>query len=50
MAAGAVVLAVLLRRWRAPRTADATAASSGDVLDASPDELRRLEAAVRDDQ
>jgi cytochrome c-type biogenesis protein CcmH len=49
IAAGAVVLAVILRRWRhAPRSVG-TSAPAAATLDASPDELRRLEAAVRDD-
>ena len=49
IAAGAVVLAVVLRRWRrAPRPVTAQH-SALPPLDASPEELRRLEAAVRDD-
>jgi cytochrome c-type biogenesis protein CcmH len=48
IAVGAVVLAVILRRWRrsAPSAAPPT---STRPLDASPEELRQLEAAVRDD-
>jgi cytochrome c-type biogenesis protein CcmH len=51
IAAGAVVLAVMLRRWRrAPRAVVAGASAPSPVtLDASPEELRRIEAAVRDD-
>lgn len=48
IAVGAVALAVLIRRWRRePTAADATATSS--QLEASPEELQQLEAAVRDD-
>lgn len=49
--AGAVVgVAALIRRWGArAATAPATAAAVPTV-DASPDELRRLEAAIRDDE
>ena len=50
IAAGAVVLAVMLRRWRrAPRPVAGAPASRASTLDASPDEVRRIEAAVRDD-
>ena len=50
IAAGAVVLAVMLRRWRgAPRAVASAPASRAAPLDASPDELRRIDAAVRDD-
>ena len=49
--AGAVVgVAVLIRRWgsrQAPADAGGVAAAP---IDASPDELRRLEAAIRDDE
>lgn len=49
IAVGAVVLAVIIRRWRRQGPAVAAASSSGRPLDASPEELQRLEAAVRDD-
>lgn len=49
IAVGAVTLAVMLRRWRRPAPAAASAPSSARPLDASPEELRQLEAAVRDD-
>lgn len=48
LALGAIVLAVILRRWQ--RRAPAPAATrSATVLDATPDEMARLEAAIRDD-
>ena len=48
IAAGAIVLAVILRRWRrAPRAVHTS--SPVATLDASAEELRRLDAAVRDD-
>jgi cytochrome c-type biogenesis protein CcmH len=49
---GAVVLAVFMRRWRGPRAESRTAATSSFIApaDATPDELARLEAAVRDDR
>ena len=49
IAAGAVALALLLRRWRRPPRVVAMTSSSITAPDASPDELRRIEAAVRDD-
>lgn len=49
IAAGAVVLAVMLRRWRRAPRAPVVPSSSAATLDASPEELRRLDAAVRDD-
>jgi cytochrome c-type biogenesis protein CcmH len=48
MAVGAVVLAVIIRRWRRPAAAGAARAPMAP-LDATPDEIRRLDAAVRDD-
>lgn len=48
IAAGAVVIAVMLRGWRRTRVVARTS-SPPPALDASPDELRRLDAAVRDD-
>ena len=42
---GAVVVAALIRRWGAR----APAASATASVDATPEELRRLDAAVRDD-
>jgi cytochrome c-type biogenesis protein CcmH len=49
IAVGAVVLAVIIRRWRGPRTATASGPVTGGIPGATDDELRRLEAAVRDD-
>jgi cytochrome c-type biogenesis protein CcmH len=49
IAAGAIVLAMILRRWRSAPGVGTTRSASVAPLDASPDELRRLEAAVRDD-
>lgn len=49
IAVGAVVIAVTLRRWRRSAPAVATSTSATRPLDASPEELRQLEAAVRDD-
>jgi cytochrome c-type biogenesis protein CcmH len=48
LAIGAVVLAVVIRRWNraAPQLASAARASA---LDATPEELKRLDAAIRDD-
>ena len=48
IALGAVVLAVMIRRWRTTPRAVATPVASG-IPDATADELRRLDAAVRDD-
>lgn len=45
IAIGAVVLAFMLRGWKRP----AAARPAPAALDASPDELARLEAAIRDD-
>ena len=50
VAVGAVGLFVLLRRWRRERTVSpVTAAGGPDVAPATPDEMARLEAAIRDD-
>ena len=50
IAAGAVLLALMLRRWRRAPSVVAPASSAPDsTFDASPDELRRIEDAVRDD-
>ena len=49
IAAGAVFLAVMLRRWRQPGSGALKPAGASRPLDASPDELARLEAAIRDD-
>jgi len=46
IAVGAVVLVILIRRWNRVEPRRAPVAAS---LDASPDELARLEAAIRDD-
>lgn len=43
----AIALAVMLRRWR--RSVPKASGSPLATADATPDELRRLEAAVRDD-
>jgi cytochrome c-type biogenesis protein CcmH len=48
VAVGAVVLAVVLRRWKV-RGAPPAGAPRAAVLDATPDEMARLEAAIRDD-
>jgi len=48
MAVGAVLLAILIRRWNR-RAARSMQPTTGVPLDASPDELARLEAAIRDD-
>lgn len=47
LAIGAIVLAVILRRWKRPVTQ--AAAASPLHVDATPEELARIEAAVRDD-
>jgi cytochrome c-type biogenesis protein CcmH/NrfF len=49
VAIGAVLLLVLMRRWKRNAPRPAVAAPSTAKLDASPDELARLEAAIRDD-
>ena len=47
---GAIVLAVAIRRWRSPGpVAGAGLGSPIATADATPDELQRLESAVRDD-
>jgi len=48
IAVGAIVLAVAIRRWRrpVPRSAGVSPVSG---VDATPEELKRLDAAVRDD-
>jgi cytochrome c-type biogenesis protein CcmH len=47
LAIGAIVLAVILRRWKRP--VSQAAAASPFQVDATPEELARIEAAVRDD-
>jgi cytochrome c-type biogenesis protein CcmH/NrfF len=48
---GAVACAVLLRSWRRkPQVAPALASSPSGRGDATPDELARLDARVRNDQ
>lgn len=49
VAVGAVLLAVVLRRWRRPASSHSSREASVPVSNATPDELARLEAAVRDD-
>ena len=48
IAIGALVLGVVIKRWQRPRREIAPAAATG-FADATPEELRRIEAAVRDD-
>jgi cytochrome c-type biogenesis protein CcmH len=47
IAVGAIVLAVIIRRWHRP--APLTPAGMTTGLEATPEELQRLEAAIRDD-
>jgi cytochrome c-type biogenesis protein CcmH len=49
LAIGAIVLAVILRRWKRPIEQVATPGGPQLHVDATADELRRLEARVRDD-
>jgi len=50
IALGALGLVVVMRRWRRPHAAKpASAPPRHDDLDASPEELARLHAALRDD-
>lgn len=49
LAAGATIVTFLLRRWTAASAAAVAAAVPRAPSDASPDELARLRAAVRDD-
>jgi cytochrome c-type biogenesis protein CcmH len=44
---GAILLLVMIRRWR--RRQVSVTSTLGAQLEATPDELRRIEAAVRDD-
>lgn len=46
IAVGAIVLAVVIRRWKRE---PAIAAASAPAVGATPEELRRLDAAIRDD-
>jgi cytochrome c-type biogenesis protein CcmH len=48
LAVGAIVLAVVIRGWRRPAAATAVP-SRRTTTDATPDELARLDAAIRDD-
>jgi cytochrome c-type biogenesis protein CcmH len=48
IAVGAIVLAVVMRRWKRD-TQVAPVTTSAPVAGATPDELRKLEAAIRDD-
>lgn len=45
---GAIVLAIVMRRWKR-ETQVAAAAPSAQGIGATPDELQKLEAAIRDD-
>lgn len=47
LAIGAIVLAVILRRWRRP--AGLATGARQAALDGTPEELERIQAAVRDD-
>lgn len=47
IAVGAIVLAVVIRRWK--REPAVVGAASAPSVGATPDELRRLDAAIRDD-
>jgi len=49
IAAGAVVLAVMIRRWNRTAAAAPPSPEAAPALDASPDEIARLDAAIRDD-
>jgi cytochrome c-type biogenesis protein CcmH len=49
IAIGAIVLAVVIKRWQRPAASVAARPGNLPGIDASPDELARLEAAVRDD-
>ena len=49
IAVGAVILATIIRRWRRTTPATETAPPAAPPLAASADELRQLEAAIRDD-
>lgn len=49
IAGGAVAIGVLLRRWRRPAAAGADAPSAAPA-DATPEELARLAAALREDR
>jgi cytochrome c-type biogenesis protein CcmH len=46
---GAVVLAVMMRRWKRAGVPARASSTRAAPLDASPDEIARLEAAIRDD-
>jgi cytochrome c-type biogenesis protein CcmH len=52
LGAGGVAVALLIRRWgaRAAAASSAALAGGGGAVDATPDELARLEAAVRGDE
>jgi cytochrome c-type biogenesis protein CcmH len=49
LAVGAVVVGWLIRRWGRAGERPAASAAIAPTIDATPDELRRLEAAVRGD-
>ena len=50
LGAGGIVVAALIRRWGARAAAAAAVPTAAVAVDASPDELARLEAAVRGDE
>jgi cytochrome c-type biogenesis protein CcmH len=50
IAAGAVVVGAIIRRWHRAGTAAPARAAAAAPMNASPDELARLEAAIRDDE
>ena len=49
LAIGAIVLAVLIRRWGRATTPSTPRARRPAAADATPEEIARLEAAIRDD-
>jgi cytochrome c-type biogenesis protein CcmH len=48
LAVGAIVLAVMIRRWKVPRR-ETAAAFQAPAVKATPEEIARLDAAIRDD-
>jgi cytochrome c-type biogenesis protein CcmH/NrfF len=45
---GAIVLAIVIRRWRRPAAHTASPAQSAQA-DATPEEIAQIEAAIRDE-